>query len=134
MCPDINSARESGSAYFSRLKKHTKIAELPKTTKNESFMEKYSLKKNNAPKKVEHYIGYQSQKHISNVSCLWKRHPQILSKMVPPAFNSGQKRVAKKNSNMIQMFYGDSQPKSETESSCEKPTQSQSSLSMEKIN
>lgn len=60
LCPDImmNSARESGSAYFSKLKKPTNIhqlsmAEMPKTTKNESFMEKYFQKKNaNAPKKV----------------------------------------------------------------------------------
>ena len=42
----MNSARESGSAYFSKLKKPTNIhqlsmAELPMTTKNESFMEKY---------------------------------------------------------------------------------------------
>ena len=71
----MNSARESGSAYFSKLKKPTNIhkmslAELPRTTKNESFMEKYFQKKNaNAPKKVETYIGYKSQKQISNVSC-----------------------------------------------------------------
>ena len=101
--PDItlNSARESSSAYFSKLKKPTNVhklslAELPRTTKNESFMEKYFQKKNgNAPKKVQSYVNYNSQKQmssissqhsqkqISNVSCLWRRHPQILSKKVP---------------------------------------------------
>ena len=42
-------------------------------------------------------------------------------------------KPTKNNSSMISMFYGDTQPKSETESSCEKHTLSQSSLSIKKV-
>ena len=82
LCPDItlNSAR-AGLGYFSRLKKPTAIqkislGEMPRTSKNESFMEKYFQKKaQNAPKKNQSYVSYNSTNQISNVSCLWRRHP-----------------------------------------------------------
>lgn len=110
LCPDImmNSARDnSRSSYFSKIKKPTALntlADLPKTTKNESFAEKYFTKRHAAPKKVQSYVSYNSQKSISNVSCLWRKHPQILTKMVPPAFNSREKPKSK---TMMGIFYGD---------------------------
>jgi hypothetical protein len=74
-------------------------------------------------------VSYSSTKQISNVSCLWRRHPQILSKMVPGAFNSREKPV-KKSSDLMNIFYGDTGPKSESElSSSDEKAKSKSSLS-----